>query len=359
MDNYILAINPGSTSTKLAIYEGRKLLFSETVRHRDETLSVFLKIADQLPFRLQAVLEFLKKHGLDANRLTAVAGRGGLLKPVKGGTYEVCEDMLADARSCAFGEHASNLGPILAFEIASKLGIRAFIVDPVTVDEFIPESRLSGFAGIERISQLHALNIKAVSRKIANKMGRPLEELNFVVAHLGAGISVAAARRGQLIDVNNADNEGPFSPERSGTLPVKQLIGLCYSGKYSEEEMVELVSRKGGLFSYLGTKSTLEAEERALDGDAQAELVLRAMVHQIAKEIGGMAAVLDGQLDGIILTGGLAHSDYMVGKIHEKIGFLGEVFVIPGEEELEALAEGALRVLSGEEAKRAYTGLFV
>ncbi|WP_316570834.1 butyrate kinase [Neobacillus sp. YIM B06451] len=354
MAHYILVINPGSTSTKLAIYEEQKLLFSETVRHKDETLSVFLKIADQHQLRLQAIFEFLEKHGFEANRLTAVAGRGGLLKPLKGGTYEVCGEMLADARSGAFGEHASNLGPILAYEIASKLAIPAFIVDPVTVDEFIPESRLSGFAGIERISQLHALNIKAVSRKIANQLGRTLDDLNFVVAHLGAGISVAAERQGQLIDVNNADNEGPFSPERSGTLPIKQLIGLCYSGKYLEKEMVELVTRRGGLYSYLGTKSALEAEKRALSGDAQAELVLKAMVHQIAKEIGAMAAVLDGQVDGIILTGGLAYSEHIVEKLRKKIGFLGKVFVLPGEEELEALAEGALRVLKGEETKGEY-----
>lgn len=359
MADYILVINPGSTSTKLGIYEGRKRLFSEIVRHRDEALAGFSKIADQVPVRLEAVAEFFKKNSFDLCRLTAVAGRGGLLKPLKGGTYEVSKEMLFDARTGPFGEHASNLGPILAFEIASKFGIPAFIVDPVTVDEFIPESRLSGFAEIERTSQLHALNIKAVSRKVARSLGRPLDELNFVVAHMGAGISVAAERRGQIIDVNNADNEGPFSPERSGTLPLKQLIGLCYSGRYSEKEMVELVTRKGGLFSYLGTKSVLEVEERALAGDSHAELVLKAMIHQIAKEIGAMATVLDGQVDGIILTGGLAHSDYIVGKLRGKIGFLGEVFVVPGEEELEDLAEGVLRVLDGEEAKQEYHCLFV
>ncbi|RDU36731.1 butyrate kinase [Neobacillus piezotolerans] len=357
MAHYILAINPGSTSTKLGIYEDRKLLFTETVRHADEDLAGFSKIADQLPLRLQVVAEFFEKHGFDARRLAAVAGRGGLLKPMNGGTYMVSEDMLSDATSGIFGEHASNLGPVLAFEIASKFEIPAYIVDPVTVDEFIPESRLSGFSGIDRISQLHALNIKAVSRKVARGLGRPLEELNFVVAHLGAGISVAAGLGGRIIDVNNADNEGPFSPERSGTLPLKQLIRLCYSGKYTEKEVVGLVTRKGGLCSYLGTKSAHEAEKRAISGDFHAELVLNAMVHQIAKEIGAMAAVLDGRVDGIILTGGLAHSEYIVGKLRKKIGFLGEVFVLPGEEELEALAEGALRVLNGEEAKREYSCL--
>ncbi|MDP4164076.1 MAG: butyrate kinase, partial [Bacillota bacterium] len=264
------------------------------------------------------------------------------------------KELLEDAHSCKYGEHASNLGAILAFEIASYNGIPSFIVDPVGVDEFIEESRLSGLSGIERKSQVHALNIKAVSRKIAYKLGIKLEDANFVVAHLGGGISIAAQQKGKIIDVNNADNEGPFSPERSGTLPVKQLIHLCYSGKYSEQEMLTNITRKGGIYSYLGTKNALEAEERAIAGDGQAELVLNAMVHQIGKEIGAMATVLEGKIDGIILTGGLAHSEYIIERIQKKIGFLGQVFVVPGEEELEALAAGALRVLRGEEKAKEY-----
>nr|WP_240035214.1 butyrate kinase [Neobacillus notoginsengisoli] len=352
----ILAINPGSTSTKLAIYEDMKLLFAKTIRHGEEDLNRFRRLADQIPFRLQAVKTFMEENGFDSASLSGVAGRGGLLKPLQSGTYEVCEAMLEDARTGVFGEHASNLGSILAFEIASEVGIPAFIVDPVGVDEFIPEARLSGFAGIKRKSQLHALNMKAVSRKIASEIGRPLDELNFVVVHLGAGISVAAQKRGKLIDVNNADNEGPFSPERAGTLPLKQLISLCYSGKYTEKELIHLVTRRGGVCSYLGTKSVMDAEERALAGDAEAELVLRAMVHQIAKEIGAMATVLDGEVDGVILTGGLAHSDYIIVRIKKRVEFLGNVYVFPGEEELEALAAGALRVLNGEELVLRYSG---
>lgn len=355
MVHTILAINPGSTSTKLAVYHDMALLFAKTIRHGDEELSGFQKIADQIPFRLQAVKEFMGERGIGINELSAVVGRGGLLKPMQSGTYEVCEEMLKDAKSCVYGEHASNLGAVLAFEIANEAGIPALIVDPVVVDEFIPEARLSGFAGIERKSQLHALNIKAVSRKIALQLGRPLEEVNFVAVHLGAGISVAAHRKGKLIDVNNADNEGPFSPERTGTLPLKQLIRLCYSGKYTENELVGLLTRRGGVCSYLGSKSILEAEELAQTGDADAELVLKAMVHQIAKEIGAMATVLEGEVDGIILTGGLARSGYIVERIQKKVAFLGEVLVVPGEEEMEALAAGALRVLNGEEAALKYT----
>ncbi|CEG25518.1 butyrate kinase [Bacillus sp. B-jedd] len=355
MAHTILAINPGSTSTKLAIYRDTALLFAKTIRHGDEELSGFHKITDQIPFRLHAVKEFMEESGLQADELSAVAGRGGLLKPLQSGTYEVCVEMLKDAKSCIYGEHASNLGSILAFEIAHNAGIPAFIVDPVGVDEFVPEARLSGFAGIERKSQLHALNIKAVSRKIASRLGWQLEEVNFVAVHLGAGISVAAHRRGKLIDVNNADNEGPFSPERAGTLPLKQLISLCYTGKYTENELVGLLTRRGGVSSYLGTKSILEAEERAQNGDAEAELVLKAMVHQIAKEIGAMAAVLDGEVDGIILTGGLARSGYIIERVKKKVAFLGKVFVVPGEEELEALAAGVLRVLNGKEFALSYT----
>lgn len=355
MAHTILAINPGSTSTKLAIYQDTALLFAKTIRHDDEELGGFHSLTEQIPFRMQAVKGFMDENNFESASLSAVVGRGGLLKPLQSGTYEVCEEMLKDGKSCVYGEHASNLGSVLAFEIASETGIPAFTVDPVVVDEFIPEARISGFAGIERKSQLHALNIKAVSRKIASRLGRPLEEVNFVAVHLGAGISVAAHKKGKLIDVNNADNEGPFSPERAGTLPLKQLISFCYSGKYTENELVGLLTRRGGVCSYLGSKSILEAEERAMAGDADAELVLKAMVHQIAKEIGAMAAVLDGEVDGIILTGGLARSGYIVEGVKKKVAFLGEVFVVPGEEEMEALAAGALRVLNGEEAALKYT----
>lgn len=354
MRKTILAINPGSTSTKLAVYEGRELLFEETVRHDDEEIIKFSGVADQLHFRLVTIMSHLSTREFSLSTLDGVAGRGGLLKPLGSGTYVVNEAMLEDARSGKYGEHASNLGAILASEIAQKHNIPAYIVDPVGVDELIDEARISGLSDIERKSHVHALNIKAVSRKIAYQLGKTLKETNFVVAHIGGGISVAAHRGGRIVDVNNAENEGPFSPERAGGLPAKQLVKLCYSGKYTEKEMLQRMTKQGGMYSYLGTKSAIEVEKRVLSGDPEATLIMNAMVHQIAKEIGAMSTVLDGRLDGMILTGGICHSEMIVGRIREKIGFLGEVFVVPGEAELEALAAGALRVLIGEEEAKIY-----
>ncbi|WP_066175581.1 butyrate kinase [Bacillus marinisedimentorum] len=354
MPKTILAINPGSTSTKFAVFEGKEMVFSETIRHRDEDIMKYPSTADQLPYRLETIVRSLHEKNFDLGWLDGVVGRGGLLKPLESGTYEVNEEMLADARSGKYGDHASNLGSIIAYELAQQVGVPAYIVDPVGVDELVEEARLSGLADIERKSHVHALNIKAVSRQVAGDLGKPLEELNFVVAHIGGGISVVAHRGGRIIDVNNADNEGPFSPERAGGLPAKQLVQLCYSGKYTEKEMLQKLTKQGGMYSYVGTKSALEVEEKALAGDEKAGLVLKAMVHQIGKEIGAMATVLEGRIDGVILTGGISYSDYLVGRIKEKVGFLGEVYVVPGEAELEALAAGAVRVLLGEESVRIY-----
>ncbi len=330
------------------------MVFSETIRHRDEDIMKYSSTADQLPFRLETIMRSLQERKFDLGWLDGVVGRGGLLKPLESGTYEVNEEMLADARSGRYGDHASNLGSIIAYELAQQVGVPAYIVDPVGVDELVDEARLSGLADIERKSHVHALNIKAVSRKVAEELGKPLDELNFVVAHIGGGISVVAHRSGRIIDVNNADNEGPFSPERAGGLPAKQLVQLCYSGKYTEKEMLQKLTKQGGMYSYVGTKSALEVEEKALAGDEKAGLVLKAMVHQIGKEIGAMTTVLEGRIDGVILTGGICYSDYIVGRIKEKVGFLGEVFVVPGEAELEALDAGAGRVLLGEESVRVY-----
>jgi butyrate kinase len=354
MPKTILAINPGSTSTKFAVYQGDGLLYSETVRHDDKDIFQYKTVADQLPFRLETLLNCLEKKQFDMKKLDGVVGRGGLLKPIASGTYEVNQAMIDDAFSSKFGEHASNLGAIIAGEIATKLGIPAFIVDPVGVDELIDEARFSGLAEIERISHVHALNIKAVSRKIADQFGKPYEKLNFVVAHIGGGISVAAHRRGRIVDVNNADNEGPFSPERTGTLPAKQLVKLCYSGKFAESEMLAKITKIGGVYSYLGTKSMVEVEERVLGGDEKATLVLNAMIHQLGKEIGAMATVLEGEIDGIILTGGLCYCDLIVEKLKKKVGFLADIYVVPGEEELEALAAGAIRVLNKQEEAKKY-----
>jgi butyrate kinase len=350
----ILAINPGSTSTKLAVYEKNKLLFEETVRHSDVEIMKFADVADQLEFRMETIKAVLLERGFPLTILDAVVGRGGMLKPLSSGTYIVGESILEDARSGKYGNHASNLGPILSAEIGAEHNIPAYIVDPVGVDELMDEARISGLVDIERKSHVHALNIKAVSRKIAIQIGRNMPEANFVVAHLGGGISVAALQGGRIVDVNNAENEGPFSPERAGGLPAKQLVQLCYSGKYTEKELLQRITKQGGIFSYLGTKSVIEVEKRALDGDTEAELILKAMIHQIGKEIGAMATVLEGRMDGIILTGGIAHSDRIVGWIREKIRFLGEVFVFPGEAEMEALAAGAFRVLTGEEEAKIY-----
>jgi butyrate kinase len=354
MRRTILAINPGSTSTKLAVYEDETVVFEEIIRHEHEGILKFTHVADQLSFRLETIKSCLLKKGFRLSTLDGVVGRGGLLKPMSSGTYIVNVAMLEDARSGKYGEHASNLGAILAFEIGSKHNAPAYIVDPVGVDELIDEARVSGLSDIERKSHVHALNIKAVSRKIAVQMGKSLKEANFVVAHLGGGISVAALRGGRIIDVNNAENEGPFSPERAGGLPAKQLVQLCYSGKYSEKEMMQRLTKQGGIYSYLGTKNMVEVENRALNGDSEAILMLNAMIHQIGKEIGAMATVLEGKIDGIILTGGISHSQMITERIKEKVGFMAEVFVIPGEAELEALAAGALRVMSGQEEAKKY-----
>lgn len=341
----ILAINPGSTSTKLAVYEDEKLLFEETIRHADAEIMELPDLADQLPYRLESIMDALRLKGFKSIELDAVVGRGGMLKPMDSGTYIVDENLLDDARSGKYGNHASNLGSIIAAEIAGNHQIPAYIVDPVCVDELIDEARISGLADIERKSHVHALNIKAVSRKIADEIGKDLIDSSFVVAHLGGGISVAALRNGRIVDVNNAENEGPFSPERAGGLPAKQLVQLCFSGKYTEKELLQRMTKQGGIYSYLGTKNVIEVEQRVLDGDLEAANVLNAMVHQIGKEIGAMSTVLGGKIDGIILTGGIAHSIMIAGLIQEKISFLGKVFVLPGEAEMEALVAGALRVM--------------
>jgi butyrate kinase len=350
----ILAINPGSTSTKLAVYEDEKLLFEETIRHADAEIMKLPELADQLPYRLESIMEALRVKEFKASELDAVVGRGGMLKPMESGTYFVDNHLLDDARSGKYGNHASNLGSIIAVEIAGTHQIPAYTVDPVCVDELMDEARITGLADIERKSHVHALNIKAVSRKIAEEIGKDLGDTNFVVAHLGGGISVAALRNSRIIDVNNAENEGPFSPERAGGLPAKQLVQLCFSGKYTEKELLQRMTKQGGVYSYLGNKNLIEVEKRVVDGDLEAGLILKAMVHQIGKEIGAMATVLEGKIDGIILTGGIAHSDLITGLIQEKISFLGKVFVLPGEAEMEALVAGAFRVMNGQEHAKIY-----
>lgn len=346
----ILAINPGSTSTKFALFEEDEILFEKTLRHLPEDLAGFPRIADQFHYRKDLIMEELTTRNISLNSISAVVGRGGVVKPIESGIYEVNQKLRDDLVEAARGEHASNLGGLIASDIASQLpGTRAFIVDPVVVDELLPVARISGHPTIERVSIFHALNQKAVSRLYASAAGRNYEELNLVVAHMGGGISVGAHRKGKVVDVNNAlHGDGPFSPERSGGLPARQLIDLCFSGKYSYDELKQMITGKGGMLAYLGTNNFKQVCELADAGDKKAALIAEALAYQIVKEIGAMAAVLDGKVDAIILTGGLAYQDSHVERIRSKVEFIAKVVVYPGEDEIRALAFNGLLALDGK-----------
>ncbi|MEW6622559.1 MAG: butyrate kinase [Bacillota bacterium] len=350
----VLAINPGATSTKFAVYENDQLLVKRNMQHSIEDLSGFDRVFDQYAYRLELVIKELSQGKIELTSLSAVVGRGGLLRPLAGGTYAINEQMLADLKAAERGEHASNLGAVMAYNLAKQLKIPSFIVDPVSVDEMDDVARISGLPDIERVSLSHALNMKAVAHKAAKEIGRKYHEVNFVIAHLGTGVSVAPHKKGRMIDVNNPMEEGPFSPDRCGGLPANLLMRLCYSGKYTFHEMKEKLISKGGFYAYLGTKDLREVEEMAGNGNKQADLLLKALAYQVSKEIGAMAAVLDGDVDRIILTGGMAYSKRIVDDILKKVNFIAPVMVFPGEEELDSLAQGALRVLNGEEDARVY-----
>lgn len=350
----VLAINPGSTSTKVAAYENETCLWKQGIDHPASDINAFARVGDQYEYRIAYILELLEEKGIPLDHFQGIVGRGGMLKPLVGGTYVVDEQLVEILLNAPGGEHASNLGGIIAFHLGQRIDVPVYMVDPVSVDELEPIARLSGLAEISRTSQSHALNMKAVARKVARKMGRAYQDVNLIVAHLGGGISVAPHRKGNMIDVNNANNEGPYSVERSGTLPVSQLVKLCYSGKYTEHEMRTKILKEGGMFSYLGTKDAREAEKRINEGDLYAKLVLEGLCYQVAKEIGAMATVLAGEVDHIILTGGLAHSEFMTREIIRRVSFISQVMVVPGEEEMEALALGAFRVLRGEEKALTY-----
>ncbi|MGX1981741.1 butyrate kinase [Thermolongibacillus altinsuensis] len=353
----ILVINPGSTSTKIGVFDDERPILETTIRHDTEVLQTYKSIIDQYEFRKQTILEALDKEGINISKLSAVCGRGGLLRPIEGGTYAVNEEMLKDLRLGYSGQHASNLGGILAYEIASALNIPAFIVDPVVVDELEPIARISGFPLIERRSIFHALNQKAVARRVAKQMGKKYEEVNFIVAHMGGGITVGAHKQGRVVDVNNGlDGEGPFSPERAGTVPAGDLVSLCFSGEYYREEIMKMLVGRGGLVGYLGTNDAVKVEKMIAAGDEKAKLVYSAMAYQVAKEIGAASAVLAGRVDAIILTGGLAYGKEFVKEIADRVQWIADVIVQPGENELQALAEGALRVLRGEEEAKEYPG---
>jgi butyrate kinase len=351
----ILTINPGSTSTKIAVFDNDKCVFETTLTHPADEIAKYDKIIDQYDFREQVILDTLSEQGFNLQNLNGVVGRGGLLKPIKGGTYAVNAQMIEDLKVGLMGDHASNLGGIIAHEIASKLNIPSFIVDPVVVDELQDVARVSGMPEIARVSIFHALNQKAVARRAAAELGHKYEETNLIVAHLGGGISVGAHEKGRVIDVNNAlDGEGPFSPERSGGLPVGDLAKMCFSGKYTQAEIGKKIKGAGGLVAYLNTNDGREVTKMYQGGDKNAELVYRAMAYQVAKEIGSCAAVLKGKVDGIVITGGIAFDKAFVSWVVEAVEFIGKVFVYPGEGEMQALAEGGLRVLSGEETAQIY-----
>ena len=347
LEPIVLVINPGSTSTRIALYRGESRVAEEELVHDRDTLDESGGLWRQLGTRSEAVRNFLERTGIEAGSLHAVVGRGGLLRPVTGGTYEVSESMIEDARAGLQGSHPSNLGCALAAEVARPEGIPAYVVDPVSVDESEEIAAYSGFAGIRRRSLSHALSVHACARRFAAEAGRPVEEVNVVVAHLGGGISVCPVRGGRIVDANNAVSEGPFSPQRSGGLPVQELLAFVFENGHSRQEMEEMTVRRGGLLSYLGTSDAREVEERIAHGDDRARAVYEAMAYQVAKEIGAMATVLAGEIDAIVLTGGLARSELLVDWIVKRVDFIAPVKVMETAE-MSALAAGALRVLRNE-----------
>ena len=346
----ILAINPGSTSTKFSLFEEEELVFEKSLRHTAEELKNFEKITDQFHFRKDLIMKELTERKIDSARIAAVVGRGGLVKPIESGIYEVNQRMKDDLRDGFLGQHASNLGGLIADDIASTLCCaKAYIVDPVVVDELQAIARISGHPEIERKSIFHALNQKAVARVYAASVGRKYEELSLVIAHMGGGVSIGAHKNGKVIDVNNALNgDGPFSPERSGGLPSGQLVDLCFSGRFSKDELKIMLSGKGGMMAYLGTNDFIEVCKMAENGDTKALLIRNAASYQIGKEIGAMAAVLNGKVDAIILTGGMAYQDANIKGISSMVDFIADVVVYPGEDELKALAFNGLLALDGK-----------
>jgi butyrate kinase len=347
----ILVINPGSTSTKLAVGVDDQLSLIETLPHPSSTLANFSSIWQQFPYRLELVLKWAGSH---VKKCDAVVGVGGLLRPLEGGTYLVNEKMIHDAEANLQGEHASNLGCALAYRLAGKYRCLPLVVDPVSVDEFEPLARYSGHPSVRRRSLSHAISIHAAARRAADELKIPIPESAFVVCHLGGGISIAAVQGGRIVDVNDAASDGPFSPERTGGLPLQQLIDLCYSHKFSREQMKKMVMGNGGLVAYLGTNSTEEVEKMISQGDEKAREVYEAMAYQIAKEIGAMAAVLRFRANAVVVTGGVARSKLLMPWIEERIGAISPLLVYPGEDEMRALALGALRVLRGQEQPKEY-----
>ncbi|MDR0790517.1 MAG: butyrate kinase [Bacteroidales bacterium] len=354
--NLILAINPGSTSTKIAIYEENNQLFIKNIKHSADELAQFAKITDQYEFRKNLILKEVENAGFDINEIRILIGRGGLLKPITSGVWNVNQAMLSDLQASRYGQHASNLGAIIAHNIACSIdGAEAIIADPVVVDELADIARISGHPLMPRKSIFHALNQKAIARRYADDNNRQYEDLNLIVVHLGGGISVGAHHKGLVIDVNQAlDGSGPFSPERSGSLPVNEVIDICFGGKYSEAEIRKMVCGAGGYIAYLGTNDALVVETKAKDGNEKFAAIQSAMVYQVAKEVGAIATVLKGKVDAILVTGGIAYSKPFVSELTDRISFIAPVTVYPGEDEMGALAQNAARYLHKEVAGNQY-----
>ncbi len=351
------AINPGSTSTKIALFEDETCLFSSNVSHEQEVLATFKEIKDQLGYRKETILSEVKKAGYSLDDVDAFVGRGGGLMPLEGGTYKINDILLDHARACLAGAHPATLGSQLAYQFAGEFGGDCYVVNPPDVDEFEEIARISGLKGIYRESRIHALNQKEIGLRYGAASGKPYDQSNLIIAHIGGGISITAHKKGKMVDSNDILNgDGPMAPTRSGSIAVKKIIAMCYSGQFTEREMKDKVSKNGGLIDHLGTADVREILGRIEDGDAYAKIVLDAMLYQITKTMGSMAAVLKGQVDQIVLTGGISHSEYVVNKIKEYAGFIAGVTVMAGEFEMEALAAGAKRVMTGLEEAKEYTG---
>lgn len=346
----ILAINPGSTSTKIAVYEEEKQLFIKNIKHSAEEISRYAKIADQYEFRKAIVLQEVKDAGFDIRDFKVIIGRGGLVKPISSGVWAVNQAMIEDLKKGVSGEHACNLGGLIAHDIASSLdGVPAIIADPVVVDEMEDLARISGHPEFPRRSIFHALNQKAIARRYAKDHGKKYEELNLIVVHLGGGVSVGVHKNGRVIDVNQAlDGEGPFSPERTGSLPVNEVVNACFSGKYTKEQIKKMIVGEGGFVAYLGTNDAYTVEIKAKEGDKKYAFIQSAMAYQVAKEIGAAATVLNGKVDAIILTGGIAYGKPFDEEVIERVKFIAPVEVYAGEDEMGALAMNATMFLNKE-----------
>ncbi|MCR5507462.1 MAG: butyrate kinase [Lachnospiraceae bacterium] len=355
MGKLSLIINPGSTSTKIGVFDDENLLFDETLRHSTEEIARYASIVDQKDFRKDIIINFLKDKNFDIKTLDFVVGRGGMLKPIPGGTYATSDELIEDLKKGVSGQHASNLGGILAREIAEPLGIPSFIVDPCVVDELMPIARYSGVPELPRVSIFHALNQKAVAKRYAKEVGKSYEDLNLIVVHMGGGVTVGPHKKGKVVDIfNGLDGDGCFSPERAGAVPVGALVKMCFSGKYTEAEVYKKLVGNGGFNAYCGTNDMRDVDKMVENGDKKAAEVRDAFILQISKNIGAMACVLDGKVDQIVVTGGIAYDKYVVAELKKRCEWIAPFTVYPGEDELLALAQGGLAVVTGREEAKKY-----